>query len=62
MTERSISVVYQIENPWRRRYNPRLSMKNLLIIPAYNEEEALPRTIESLQALPGLLKTSVSKT
>jgi glycosyltransferase involved in cell wall biosynthesis len=37
-------------------------MKNLLIISAYNEEEALPRTIESLQALPGLLKTCVSKT
>jgi glycosyltransferase involved in cell wall biosynthesis len=27
-------------------------MKNLIVIPAYNEEEALPRTIHGLQGLP----------
>jgi len=27
-------------------------MKNLVIIPAFNEEEALPRTVQSLQKLP----------
>ncbi len=27
-------------------------MRNLLVIPAFNEEEALPHTIEDLQALP----------
>src|SRR6266436_5980800 len=27
-------------------------MKNLVIIPAFNEEEALPQTVAGLQALP----------
>lgn len=27
-------------------------MRNLIVIPAYNEEEALPRTVENLQRLP----------
>jgi glycosyltransferase involved in cell wall biosynthesis len=28
-------------------------MKNLIVIPAFNEEEALPTTLRNLQALPG---------
>src|SRR5947208_3757857 len=27
-------------------------MRNLIVIPAYNEEEALPKTVERLQRLP----------